>query len=72
MSQHTLLYLSERHTEMLVEAGACPRFDGKNSMSFVKWTVRPEYISRSSQNPNESVLAKFYGQVEIKENHHML
>lgn len=71
-SQHALLYLSERHAEMLVEAGECPRLDGRNSMSFVKWTVRPEYISRTSQNLNESVLAKLYGQVEIKENHHML
>lgn len=48
-SQHAFLYLCERHAEMLVEAGECPRLDGRKSMSFVKWTVHPEYIGRTSQ-----------------------
>jgi len=47
-SQHAFLYLRERHAEVLVEAGECPRLDGRKSMSF-KRTVRPEYIGRTSQ-----------------------
>lgn len=47
-SPRAFLYLCERRSEVLVEAGEWPRLDGRKSMN-LKRAVRQEHIGRTSQ-----------------------